>query len=183
MQVLQAQLNTTPANYDYIKSDCPTTNANEEDSCYQVSAAGHAFNNFYQYMRSWQQLSTSGLPVDPTNRPPPIAVFKDNVTVQGSWVDASDVEAASRNYNRSITNVTMAMPNAGVVAAASLADNGLPQVAGTDVSPLGYTPVHSKDRRYCSSYPYWAQQAFSMTASDVFIGYLKYSHWYLRYLY
>ena len=72
------------------------------------------YNNFIQYLRSWQPPPLSGITIDPANRPPPIAVFKDNVTVQGSWVDSISTEGIGQKYNRSITNVTMAMPHTGV---------------------------------------------------------------------
>ena len=62
-----------------------------------------------------------------------MAIFQSNVTVQGSWVDSIDTQAISQKYNRTITNVSMAMPHSGVLAAANIEENNLPKV-GNSVS-------------------------------------------------
>lgn len=106
-----------------------------------VKDAGLAYINFIQYLTTWQQSSGHDLSISSTNRPPPVAVFNGNVSVQGSWVDQSDMAAASQTYNRTITNVSMAMPHAGLVKAAAFRDNKLPQVDNINVS------IHDQDEQ------------------------------------
>ena len=42
MKILQGQVNTTPANLDYIQKDCPTGNEGDKPSCAQIGYSGHA---------------------------------------------------------------------------------------------------------------------------------------------
>jgi hypothetical protein len=53
----------------------------------------------------------------------------DNTTVYGSWVatNTSNMTANFEQYSRVINNVTMAMPHAGVIAAAKDSINGILQ--------------------------------------------------------
>lgn len=82
-------------------------------------------NNLVQYVSDWPKTSASNTTVSASNRPLPVAVFNGNVTVQGSWVNPSNMTAASQIYNRTLTNISMAMPHSGVVAAATLMENNL----------------------------------------------------------
>ena len=85
------------------------------------------------YLTSWQQVTPAQETTDVTQRPPPVAFFRENITVQGSWVDPVDNVAASQKYNRTITNISMAIPHAGIVDAAAQAINNLPNVRLFDV--------------------------------------------------
>jgi len=53
----------------------------------------------------------------------------DNTTVTGSWImlNTSDITAAYREHNRVINNVSLAMPHAGVLAAAQNSENAILQ--------------------------------------------------------
>lgn len=53
----------------------------------------------------------------------------DNTTVTGSWVlqDTSDITTAHQKYNRVINNVSLAMPHAGILAAAQDSKNSILQ--------------------------------------------------------
>ena len=53
------------------------------------------------------------------------------------------MQAASQAHGRTITNISMAMPHTGVVAAAALRDNKLPQVENADVSTSGWSDSQS----------------------------------------
>ena len=75
-------------------------------------------------------------------RPLPVAMFNDNVTITGSWVN-NDLHIPVTNQDgRAINNVSMAMPHAGPVAASSLPENGLIQVQNADVG----TPPRPSDQ-------------------------------------
>lgn len=53
-----------------------------------------------------------------TTRPDPVGLLYDNTTVTGSWLGAENMTELSDRYGRIINNITMAMPHAGVFAAA-----------------------------------------------------------------
>jgi hypothetical protein len=61
----------------------------------------------------------------------------DNTTVQGSWIqtNTSNMTLQYEQYSRVINNVTMAMPHAGIFAAARDSKNGIMQP--TDLAGLG----------------------------------------------
>lgn len=67
-------------------------------------------------------------------RPLPVAMFNDNVTVTGSWVNDYLQNAVTSQNGRIINNVSMAMPHTGLAAASSLSQNGLIQVQNADVN-------------------------------------------------
>jgi hypothetical protein len=58
----------------------------------------------------------------------------DNTTVQGSWVmpNSSNVTASYDQFARVVNNVTMAMPHAGVIAAATDPGNNIMQPTELD---------------------------------------------------
>ena len=112
-----------------MSKDCPATEADDDANCMIVEQAGRAYNNWMQYLTSWQQHSISSSQADPANRPPPVAIFNGN----GSWVDQVNVSATSQTYNRTITNVSMVVPHAGIVKAAAVEDNRLPKAESIDV--------------------------------------------------
>ena len=47
-----------------------------------------------------------------------MAMLFDNTTVNGSWIHIENMTITSNKYERIVNNVTLAMPHAGVVAAA-----------------------------------------------------------------
>lgn len=53
----------------------------------------------------------------------------DNTTVKASWIrtDTSDMAASYEKYKRVVNNVTLAMPHAGVISAATDSINGILQ--------------------------------------------------------
>ena len=71
----------------------------------------------------------AGGPVDPSNRPDAPAMLYDNTTVIGSWISKewSDMSWSYKQFNRVIDNVTMAMPHAGIFAAARHEQNEIMQ--------------------------------------------------------
>lgn len=91
------------------------------------------YANFLAYMTQWKSLTTSPTSVDSANRPLPVAIFRGNVSVQGSWIDPLDLQADSQDSNRIVTKVAMGMPHTGVLDALTIKNNGLPQLDDFDV--------------------------------------------------
>lgn len=67
--------------------------------------------------------------VDPSFRPEAPAMLFDNTTVLGSWISKewSNLTFLHERYGRIVDNVTMAMPHAGIFAAARYERNGILQ--------------------------------------------------------
>jgi hypothetical protein len=63
------------------------------------------------------------------DRPQAVAQLYDNTTVQGSWImpNSSNMTSALGKYGRIVQNVTMAMPHAGLFAAARESKNNIMQ--------------------------------------------------------
>jgi hypothetical protein len=80
-------------------------------------------------METWAILNKNGTGASPniTDRPQAVAMLFDNTTVQGNWIMPSNMSANSEQFRRIVTNVTMAMPHAGIFAAARDPKNGIMQ--------------------------------------------------------
>jgi hypothetical protein len=96
-----------------------------------------AYHNFLEYNRIWAAINTpesKGNSSKLAERPNAKAMLYDNTTVTGTWVDTeySDIAANYQKHNRIINNVTMAMPHAGVIAAASSHVNNILQPSDLD---------------------------------------------------
>ena len=63
-----------------------------------------------------------------------MGMLYDNTTLKGSWTNVQDMSLLSKQYQRAVHNVTMAMPHAGVVAAAMDPRNGIIQPSDLNVS-------------------------------------------------
>ncbi|MCJ1265058.1 hypothetical protein MMC22_004933 [Lobaria immixta] len=131
------------ANPDYIKSQCKTPirattdPVNSESTCIQIEHAGQSYHNYEQYLVQWTSNIDSGNgSAILGERPRPSAMLYDNTTVQGSWIHAQNITELSKNFtNRIINNVSMAMPHAGVFAAARDPLNNI--IQPQDLSGLG----------------------------------------------
>ena len=94
-----------------------------------------------QYLTQWSPKDTSQrVSFSPTQRPKPVAMLNDNVTIIGSWIEAIDMEAVSSDLKRVINNVSMAFPHAGVFSAAHDPANKILQPLDLGVCELSYTP-------------------------------------------
>lgn len=78
------------------------------------------FHNYEQFLIEWTKNIDGGNgSAILGERPRPIGVLYDNTTVLGSWIHAQNITELSQNFsNRVINNISMAMPHAGVFAAA-----------------------------------------------------------------
>lgn len=95
------------------------------------------FHNYMQYLSNWTDSIASGTGSDDlAKRPAPVAMLYDNTTVQGSWISNVDIRNLSQKYSRVVTNVTMAMPHAGVFAAMRDPVNNIMQPQDLEVGPI-----------------------------------------------
>ena len=92
------------------------------------------------FMANWTQLTNKNANVPLASRPLPMAQLNDNITVQGSWVEPVSIATID---NRTVTNVSMAIPHAGIVAASALESNRLLQVDANTVSHSPLKASHS----------------------------------------
>jgi hypothetical protein len=88
------------------------------------------FHNFQQYRSDWDKFIAEG---NITGRPNPVGLLYDNTTVIGSWMHPHNMTELSARHGRIINNITMAMPHAGVFAAAREPINGIRQPQDMDV--------------------------------------------------
>lgn len=58
----------------------------------------------------------------------------DNTTVKGTWTEITNMTALSEQWNRTVNNVTMAMPHSGILKAARDPRNDIVQPQDLSVS-------------------------------------------------
>ena len=88
------------------------------------------YHNYIQYLTAWTPIRPRSS--DLSKRPAPLATLSDNTTVQGQWISIENMTSISRkystaDYNRTVVNVTMAMPHAGILNATRDPRNGIVQ--------------------------------------------------------
>lgn len=123
---MQGLVKTIWANPTYLGVNCGTPIAVKEDdiagnTCLQIQYAAHSYYNYQRYVSDWATVSKNGNgSSDPSYRPKGFAMIFENTTVTAPWIDLenSDVTANSKQHQRIINNVTLALPHAGVPGAA-----------------------------------------------------------------
>lgn len=108
----------------------------------------HRYHNYMQYLSNWTSNIAAGQGSnDLSKRPVPLAQLYDNTTVTGSWISIQNMtelsqQYSSSNYSRTVTNITMAMPHAGVFRAMRDPINNIMQPLDLEAS----LPCRSGDR-------------------------------------
>lgn len=94
------------------------------------------YHNYQQYLIQWTSNINSGNGSESLGeRPTPIGMLYDNTTVQGSWIHEQNITELYREFNnRTINNISMAMPHAGVFSAARDPLNDILQPQDLNVS-------------------------------------------------
>lgn len=132
-RLMYGKVSTSFANTNYIMDHCntPIPSATDSESgrtCIQIEHSGQAYHNYMQYLTTWMDnISSGNLSNNLTRRPDPVGMLYDNTTLKGNWINVQDMSLLSEKYGRIATNVTMVMPHAGVVAAATDPLNGIMQ--------------------------------------------------------
>ncbi|KAK2794883.1 hypothetical protein FQN51_000626 [Onygenales sp. PD_10] len=123
------------ANILYLQERCLTPIPHAIDpgeaanTCLQLSHVGQSYHNYREYMTDWGRIANGGQEnsTDLKLRIPPGGTWNDNTTIQGSWIHVQDTAEASRKHGRTINNVTVAMPHAGLLNASRDQINSLRQ--------------------------------------------------------
>ncbi|KAF2689720.1 hypothetical protein K458DRAFT_413966 [Lentithecium fluviatile CBS 122367] len=123
--VMQGRVVTEFANVNYVKELCesPITAAMDPaeggNTCLQIEHAGQGYHNYQRYLSSWEQESRFGNGTsDQSKRPQGFGLLYENTTVFGQWINIIDTKEESKKYGRAYNKVALAMPHAGVFAAA-----------------------------------------------------------------
>jgi hypothetical protein len=122
------------ASIDHIKEMCQTpigVNVDPEyagTTCTQIEHAGQGFYNYHKYLADWDsRIMARNVSTDQEKRPLGFGLLYENTTVTAQWIDIVDTTETSRYHGRVINNVSLAMPHAGVFAAARDPGNGILQ--------------------------------------------------------
>lgn len=130
-RLMYGKVATQFANPDYIKLHCETPIQVATDqtysgsTCIEINHSGEAYHNYQTYLSDWAQHIGVG---NMTSRPEAVGLMYDNTTVHGSWVNYQNMtELSLQNGGRIINNISLAMPHAGVFAAAREPINNIMQ--------------------------------------------------------
>ncbi|RWA07991.1 hypothetical protein EKO27_g7131, partial [Xylaria grammica] len=138
MRDLLGLVKTSYANPRYISYACQTplgvfdkTKGDAAEACLNILYSGQSYHSFTAFMAEWDGIyksknSTMGhLSVRPTGK---YNLF-DNTTMDSSWIEKEEGDIATNfdTHRRIINNVTLAVPHAGVYAAATDPINGILQ--------------------------------------------------------
>lgn len=116
-----------------VDSDVAYSQQNVGQTCATLDFASQSFHNYQQWMSRWTKIKESGNGTDvQKQRVAPYALYQQNTTVNGSWIQTIDTKEVSMQYNRIINNVTLAMPHAGVFQAALNPKSGIMQPEDLD---------------------------------------------------
>lgn len=140
-RLMYGKVSTIFANTYYIMDHCNTPipltadPINGPQTCISIQHSAQSYHNYIQYLTSWvDNISSRNGSDNMTQRPDPVGMLYDNTTLKGSWTNVQNMTLLSEQYQRIVNNVTMAMPHAGVVAAAMDPINGIIQPSDLNVS-------------------------------------------------
>lgn len=131
-KVMTGSVKSDFANILYIQEMCqsPITSdpVNRGTTCTQIEHAGQGYYNYHKYLADWDnEARTGNSSSDQNKRPLGFGLLYENTTVEAQWIDIIDTKKVSQQYKRAINNVSLAMPHAGVFAAARDQRNGILQ--------------------------------------------------------
>jgi hypothetical protein len=132
--VLAGRVKTGFTNINYLQNTCETpitktmdTNA-AGSTCLQLEWAGQGYHNYQRYLSAWKSWNRFGNGTsDQHLRPPGFGLLHDNTTVTAQWIEVIDTPKESKEYERPVNRVSLAMPHAGVFAAARYGENDIMQ--------------------------------------------------------
>lgn len=122
-RMMAGSVSTDFANVNHVASMCQTPiyndKENEATTCLQIEHAGQGYYNYHKYLADWGVEAQRGnSSSDQKRRPLGFGLLYENTTVSAQWIDIVNSTEVSQKYNRVINNVSLAMPHAGVFAAA-----------------------------------------------------------------
>lgn len=133
-RLLAGSVKSDFANILHIQKMCQTPISDKVDpnysgtTCTQIEHAGQGFYNYHKYLADWTtEANTGNSSSDQEKRPLGFALLYENTTITAQWIDISNTTQVSKDLGRVINNVSLAMPHAGVFAAARDQRNGILQ--------------------------------------------------------
>lgn len=97
-------------------------------TCTQIEHAGLAYFNYQKYLADWnERVRNHNVTSEQEKRPLGFGLLHENTTIAAQWINIIDTTKTSRELGRVINNVSLAMPHAGVFAAARAKRNGILQ--------------------------------------------------------
>ncbi|KAF2433105.1 hypothetical protein EJ08DRAFT_584201 [Tothia fuscella] len=138
-RVMSGFVKASFANIVYLQNTCPTPIQKVQwdpdrlpnmvgNTCLQIDHAAQGFHNYQRFMSFWSEIVGRGEGSKEQHlRPPGFGLFKENVTVNATWIEIKNTTDLSNKFGRPINNVTLAMPHTGVVKAAQDERNGVVQ--------------------------------------------------------
>ncbi|KAI0455950.1 hypothetical protein F5B21DRAFT_513748 [Xylaria acuta] len=142
MRDLKGLVKTSYGNPYYVSNACQTPLRQFRDSkdmdnntyptaCLEVLFSGQSYQSLVSFMAEWDDIHKSGNSTMRQLETRPIGKHNlfDNTTMDSSWIETAngDMTANFNAHKRVINNVTLAMPHAGVYAAATDPINGILQ--------------------------------------------------------
>ncbi|KAI0433498.1 hypothetical protein F5Y09DRAFT_62844 [Xylaria sp. FL1042] len=136
MRDLHGLVRTSYANPYYIKNSCQTPlldidPENAPNGCLDISFSGQSYSSLTEFLAEWNEIqrSNNSSVHRLSDRPTGKHILYDNTTMVSSWIETEngDITANFDAHKRIINNVTLAMPHAGVYAAATDPINGILQ--------------------------------------------------------
>lgn len=100
----------------------------QASTCLQLEYVGQGYHNYQRYLSAWQSWNRVGDgSSDQHIRPPGFGLLYENTTVTGQWIEISNTAEESKENGRIVNRVSLAMPHAGVFAAARYGENDIMQ--------------------------------------------------------
>ncbi|KAI1424132.1 hypothetical protein F5Y12DRAFT_472510 [Xylaria sp. FL1777] len=136
MRDMQGLVKTSYANPYYVLDTCQNP-LNDIDpdyapwNCLDILFSGQSYTSLIAFMAEWDDIrkSKNSTMRQLSDRPTGKHILYDNTTMDSSWIETEngDVAANFNTHKRIVNNVTLALPHAGVYAAATDPINGILQ--------------------------------------------------------
>lgn len=131
-RLLTGSVKSDFANIAYIQAMCQTPITADKvyggTTCTQIEHAGQGFYNYHKYLADWDKAARAdNSSSDQERRPPGFGLLYENTTITAQWVDIVNTTELSKKHRRVINSVSLAMPHAGVWAAARDSRNDILQ--------------------------------------------------------
>ncbi|KAF4535796.1 uncharacterized protein LTHEOB_12533 [Lasiodiplodia theobromae] len=121
-KIVKANVMTKFANNLYLGYKCETPIPISEDdvhrnaTCLDISYAAQAYHDYQRYVAEWDHYARNhSAGTTKETRVPAFSQYRSEIQVNGTWMDVSAFELDGRIIN----NVSLAMPHAGVMSAAT----------------------------------------------------------------
>lgn len=130
-KLMLGSIKSSVFNTAYIQQQCasPTTGFDPVyggTTCTQIEYAAQSYYNYQRFLSDWSEFAKVNGSSVLADRPQGFALVTENTTVTAQWIENVD-NGMSLIDGRIVNNISMAMPHAGVPAAARGSVNGILQ--------------------------------------------------------